>query len=296
MYVVSPWSRGGWVNSQVFDHSSVIRLLEQRFGVHEPNISPWRRAVCGDLTSAFDFARPNRSVARVALPATAAQADRAKAVPKRLPAMAPAEPHAPIQTSGVRRSRALPYALEVRDAIGDGGVALRFENSGSAGAVFHVYDRHRLDRAPRRYTVEPGAVLTGEWEAGDYDLWVLGPNGFHRHFAGSTAAGAPQVSVRSDPARPAISLTLHNTGPARTLEVRPMAYATALAARTAALARGATTVLRWPLGETSGWYDLAVRMAGDEHFLRRFAGRIETGRDSLTDPAMHGEAILRLPV
>ena len=56
MYVVSPWSRGGWVNSQVFDHSSVIRFLETRFGFHEPNISPWRRAVCGDLTSAFDFA------------------------------------------------------------------------------------------------------------------------------------------------------------------------------------------------------------------------------------------------
>src|SRR6185503_15137096 len=55
MLVVSPWSKGGFVNSQVFDHTSVIRFLEQRFGVQEPNISPWRRAVCGDLTSAFDF-------------------------------------------------------------------------------------------------------------------------------------------------------------------------------------------------------------------------------------------------
>ncbi|OSC54938.1 hypothetical protein B5180_40510, partial [Streptomyces sp. BF-3] len=40
-----------------FDHTSVLRFMEQRFGVREPNISPWRRAVCGDLTSAFDFAR-----------------------------------------------------------------------------------------------------------------------------------------------------------------------------------------------------------------------------------------------
>ena len=51
MIVISPWSRGGWTNSQVFDHTSVIRFLERRFGVFEPNISPWRRAVCGDLTS-----------------------------------------------------------------------------------------------------------------------------------------------------------------------------------------------------------------------------------------------------
>jgi phospholipase C len=44
MYVISPWSKGGWVSSEVFDHTSVIRFLERRFGVAEPNISGWRRA------------------------------------------------------------------------------------------------------------------------------------------------------------------------------------------------------------------------------------------------------------
>ncbi|NEB65950.1 phospholipase C, phosphocholine-specific, partial [Streptomyces fulvissimus] len=44
MLVVSPWSTGGYVCSEVFDHTSVLRFMEQRFGVHEPNISPWRRA------------------------------------------------------------------------------------------------------------------------------------------------------------------------------------------------------------------------------------------------------------
>ncbi|HMA50542.1 MAG TPA: phospholipase C, phosphocholine-specific, partial [Magnetospirillaceae bacterium] len=57
--IVSPWTKGGWVNSEVFDHTSVIRFLEARFGVKEPNITPWRRAVTGDLTSAFDFAKPD---------------------------------------------------------------------------------------------------------------------------------------------------------------------------------------------------------------------------------------------
>jgi phospholipase C len=59
LYVISPWSRGGWVNSQVFDHTSVLRFLEARFGVKEPNISPFRRAVCGDLLSTFNFKTPN---------------------------------------------------------------------------------------------------------------------------------------------------------------------------------------------------------------------------------------------
>jgi phospholipase C len=53
--IVSPWTAGGFVCSEVFDHSSLIRFIEARFGVHEPNISAWRRQTCGDLTSAFRF-------------------------------------------------------------------------------------------------------------------------------------------------------------------------------------------------------------------------------------------------
>ncbi|MCK3838891.1 hypothetical protein E4P01_13240 [Pseudomonas sp. NCIMB 10586] len=56
---ISPWSRGGKVSAEVFDHTSVLQFLEKRFGVIEENISPWRRAVCGDLTSLFDFSREN---------------------------------------------------------------------------------------------------------------------------------------------------------------------------------------------------------------------------------------------
>jgi phospholipase C len=57
--IVSPWTAGGFVCSDVFDHGSLIRFIEARFGVFEPNISAWRRQTCGDLTSAFRFgARP----------------------------------------------------------------------------------------------------------------------------------------------------------------------------------------------------------------------------------------------
>jgi phospholipase C len=60
--VVSPFARGGLVCSDVFDHTSLLRLLEARFGAEVPNLTAWRRDTVGDLTSAFNFARPDASV------------------------------------------------------------------------------------------------------------------------------------------------------------------------------------------------------------------------------------------
>ena len=61
--VVSPWSRGGLISSKVFDHTSVLRMLETRFGVRVPNLTKWRRGAVNDLTEAFNFAaRPDFSV------------------------------------------------------------------------------------------------------------------------------------------------------------------------------------------------------------------------------------------
>jgi phospholipase C len=61
MIVVSPFSRGGFLCSDAFDHTSILRFLETRFGVEVPNLSQWRREVTGDLTSAFNFRRPDTS-------------------------------------------------------------------------------------------------------------------------------------------------------------------------------------------------------------------------------------------
>ena len=58
--VVSPFSRGGYVVGETFDHTSTLRLLEARFGVEVPYLSRWRRDTCGDLTAALDFAAPPR--------------------------------------------------------------------------------------------------------------------------------------------------------------------------------------------------------------------------------------------
>jgi phospholipase C len=62
MLVISPFSRGGFVSSDLFDHTSVLRFLETRFGAEVPNLSAWRRATVGDMTTAFNFTKPDTSV------------------------------------------------------------------------------------------------------------------------------------------------------------------------------------------------------------------------------------------
>ena len=55
LLIISPFSRGGFVSSDLFDHTSVLRFLETLFGAEVPNLSAWRRSAVGDLTSAFNF-------------------------------------------------------------------------------------------------------------------------------------------------------------------------------------------------------------------------------------------------
>jgi phospholipase C len=261
----------------------------------EPNISPWRRAVCGDLTTCFDFHRPSRRK-QPPLPQTAALAARAKALPKRTTPATPAAPEPPVQAAGVRPSRALPYELDARIEMLPASVAVSFVNTGPAAAVFHVYDLHDLAALPRRYTVEGGLSLEGNWprRADGHDLWVLGPNGFHRRFRAGAGAG-PSVAVGYDRAQMRLTLTLGNG--ATTLmpaAVTPKAYQAAHASWPALLQPGASETHAWSLERTGGWYDLAVTAPNVPGWLVRLAGRLETGRDSITDPAMHGEAVMVL--
>lgn len=306
MLVISPWSRGGWVNSQVFDHTSVIRFMEQRFGVMEPNISAWRRAVCGDLTSTLDFARPNHAPLPT-LPATAALAQRARAMTERTLPVAPTHSSMPAQGATTRPSRALPYQLQVKaECRPDAAeLALVFINSGSAGAVFHVYDHLKLDQIPRRYTVASGQQLTGVWsgsgQAEAYDLWLLGPNGFHRHFSGSlrrnagAAPALPELEVEYSPAGTDLHLRLCNRGArACTFELQANAYADSRVRRYRVSANGEAQV-NWPLGKSAGWYDLSLRVAQHPGFVRRLAGRVETGAPSISDPAMRSSPAKERP-
>ncbi|GAB6850529.1 phosphocholine-specific phospholipase C [Paraburkholderia kururiensis] len=298
MFVVSPWSTGGWVNSEVFDHTSVLRFLEQRFGVQEPNISAWRRAVCGDLTSAFNFRNPNASPA-TSLPApskaTADAQNTQQSLLGAVPVPVASAQQMPTQPQGTRPSRALPYELHTsaNADVAGGLLWLTFSNTGTAGAVFHVYDRLHLDRAPRRYTVEAGKQISDAWkavadDAGNYDLWVLAPNGFLREFRGNVAkaASGPAAEIRVcyDPANDAVYLTIMNVGNATSqVTVASNAYRTD-GPWTYAVPAGMQVEPYWTLAASSGWYDFTL--TAENGLARRYAGRVETGKDSITDPAM----------
>ena len=62
MIIASPWTRGGYVDSNTYNHTSMLQFLETWTGVRARNITGWRRSVAGDLTAAFDFARPDFSI------------------------------------------------------------------------------------------------------------------------------------------------------------------------------------------------------------------------------------------
>ncbi|MGE6333526.1 phosphocholine-specific phospholipase C [Stenotrophomonas sp. NPDC077659] len=290
LYVISPWSRGGWVDSQVYDHTSVLRLIERRFGVAAPDISPWRRAVCGDLTNAFDFAqRDTRPFVR-GLPDVSATAARAAALPGRTVPALPAGLLAAHQEAGTRPSRALPYRPQVQVAtLAADGVTLQLACEGAA-SVLHVYDRLRLNDLPRRYTVAPGARLQDQWALdaqGHYDLWLLGPNGFHRHFRG--ASGATALEAHVERTGDSVQLQLRNLGTtAQTIRVHAGAYHGHMPEKTLSLAAGAKTTLRWDAAPTAGWYDIRVR-AGETEL--RLAGRAENGLPGTSDPAMGGQPL-----
>src|ERR1700721_2433278 len=104
MLIISPFSRGGFVSSDVFDHTSVLRFLETRFGAEVPNLSAWRRATVGDLTSALNLKATDQSIPNLqsTLPAIAqaiqqCAANLAGTTPYTVPSPQPVPP----QESGV---------------------------------------------------------------------------------------------------------------------------------------------------------------------------------------------------
>ncbi len=285
LYVISPWSKGGHVASEVFDHTSVLRFLEARFGIHEPNISAWRRAVCGDLTSCFDFAAPDTTRFMATLPATAALSDRASHLEEIRPPL-PDHAAAPVQETGLRRRRATPYQLDARLA----GPALVFANhSAERAAVFHVYDVKRLDEVPARYTVGAGQELAHPLPASGEaaDLFVLGPNGFHRRLTGR--GDVFSVSVEGGGHAPA-SLRVENlTSTPQSIAMTDRAYGAP--ASTIRLAGGEARSIRLDLARSHGWYDRHFAAGGQAW---RVAGHVETGKASYSDPAAGGPGPLRL--
>ncbi|MET9413991.1 phosphocholine-specific phospholipase C [Streptomyces klenkii] len=287
MLVVSPWSTGGFVCSEVFDHTSVIRFMEQRFGVREPNISPWRRAICGDLTSAFDFGL--RDPHPASLPDTAAYEppDR-KRHPDYVP-KPPAAPALPAQEKGSRPTRPLPYAPLVDGSAtpSTGRFTLTFGGGDKAGVCFTVTSGNRTD-GPWTYTAGAGRQLSDTWNTayskGTYDLSVFGPNGFLRTFRGPGKAAGPEVTARHNAGTGGLTLTMTNAGAKACKLTVTDAYSGEKQAFQ--VPAGGRLVHAVDLRRSKRWYDLTVVSDTDGTYLRRFAGHVETGGTGVSDPAI----------
>ncbi|GBQ13951.1 phosphocholine-specific phospholipase C [Swaminathania salitolerans] len=268
--MISPWSKGGWVNSQVFDHSSVIRFLEERFGVPCPEITPWRRAVCGDLTSAFDFSRKD-PVWTTILPNTDAYLYQTRLSCQHPPPVLPERGSLPEQEEGQRPARALPYRLSVRSDASDAR-RLLLSNEGAQGAVLRIRQtglpsRHvtLLPAETREFVCHENAPVT-----------IYGPNGFY-HFQ---HAQADLVSrIQSDDNR--LTLTL--------LDLRSTARALSVfdhyARTTTPLTSddGKSLVFSVALAPNDRWYHLDIVEEGKGCMLS-VAGHVENGEPSRSDP------------
>lgn len=318
LLIASPWSRGGWVNSQVFDHTSSLqfleKFLEKKTGkrIMEPNISSWRRAVCGDLGSVF---RPYDNstihtpafIARDAFLESIHQA-KFRALPAAYKELTHNDisqiNHHPLsspfmarQEAGTRPSCALPYELYA-DALIDparGTIQLTMKAGNrqfgeqSAGSPFTVYALGAYKGEKGRswsYAAAAGEHVRDKWtiddfEGGRYHVRVYGPNGFFREFRGQRSDPAMQVlctyeggtlKVKIDPTRNHQVIITDNVykkgGPTKMLDVTGKESASI------------------KTDQHGGWYDFSIRLSGNDSFEMRYAGRVETGKASTSDPAM----------
>ena len=328
LLIASPWSRGGNVCSQVFDHTSVLQFLEKlvthKTGkpIEETNISRWRRAVCGDLTSAFQASHEDQGGVKAYLSRNAFIEEIHRAKFKDLPSgyhllaeeeieqirLDPrASPLLARQEPGVRPSCALPYHLSVEGSLNNkrSHFTIAFHaqkdafGSRSAGAPFVVYAMAGNDKMTvRNYAVEAGERLVDSWdlkafESGRYHLRAYGPNGFFREFQGGI--DDPPVDINFEYARISatdaalsgnveIRCANHGASASNMVEVHDNAYKADKLIHILS-PRGQKTLII-DTHTSFGWYDFSIRIAGHERFEKRYAGRVETGKAGFTDPAM----------
>ncbi len=272
--LVSPWTRGGYVASEVFDHTSTIKFLEtwaKYLGkpFTNPNITAWRRSIAGDLTSAIDFAHPR--------PGPAVIADPVNGTP-------------PPMTADRMKHRGLsfhPHATLTEDrSAGTVTASMTLAGGPDGKAVsLQVFPDAHQDFSNTPYTVSASNPRQYTWDAqqsdGTYAFSIYGPDGFLRSFAGQVVPAAAQKNIgipRVDVhlvggAHGEVRLTLHNDG---TQAVRYSLTANDYlgGSRTRTVAAGRSTVVTWPTHE--GYYDVIITADSGTGWTQRYAGRVAT--------------------
>ncbi|WP_341840456.1 phosphocholine-specific phospholipase C [Chitinophaga caseinilytica] len=310
LVIASPWSRGGFVNSQVFDHTSNIQFLEKWLEHRHKkpmtceNITNWRRAVCGDLTSVF---RPYngekipapKSIEREAFVETIHNA-KFKAAPANFTVLKgevkDPQKHLPLQEKGTRPACAIPYELYAKLVpSADGSVQLALEAGNkrfgkkSAGGAFNVYGKDMYNRS---YAVTPGGKVEDVWKGdlfpgGDIDITVYGPNGFLRGFRGQAGKLPHGFTFEQQPSKGnELFFSWHNAGKKDVKLQMKDAYGQA-DKKVITVKPGSRTTLVMPLLKAQGWYDVTVSVNGTAAEYR-FAGHLETGKSTISDPIMGG--------
>lgn len=320
MIIASPWSRGGAVCSQVFDHTSVLQFMEKflshKLGkmVHETNINPWRRTVCGDLTSAFRSADASPTKLKPIDHNQFVQAihqAKFKELPGGYHALSETELRElqlssagsswmPKQEKGSRPSCPLPYELCVSGDLAPtrDKIILKFAAKNhvfkdkAAGGAFTAYVFTQGNQFYcRNYAVVPGDAVEDYWnlsdfEQGIYRIRVYGPNGYFWSFMGN--ANDPQVSMQIMTAQPThdtkhVEIVLNsqaNLG----LTTNAVDNAYGHARMSKLLSAGTRESILFPTENSHRWYDVSLAVQGSAPFERRFAGRVENGSWGQTDP------------
>jgi phospholipase C len=283
---VSPWSTGGYVCSETFDHTSLIRFIEARYGVSEPNITPWRRAVFGDLTSAFDFESASDTVPP--LPSVAAyKPQQLIRHPDYIP-QPPAVGAVPAQEPGVRPSRQLGYQLAIDFAAAASTLDLSIRNPGTLGVSLQARSL-TVSGAPYSYTVGAGDNLTVQVpNPGTYDLSLHGPNGFFRHFAGSPQTVITVQETTHDRAgRVKLRITANVPSSGRRRHRHPVIVNVADAyGGTYTVEGNGEAEIVVQTRNAGGWYDLALTSPADASFSYQLAGRLESRGPLTSDPQL----------
>jgi phospholipase C len=289
MTVISPWSTGGKVCSEVFDHTSPIRFVEQWLGVTCPNISAWRRQVCGDLLSAFTFSAGPVAFPTT-LPATAPLVAAANSE-QSLPAVkAPASNTVlPTPERGDRPACPIGYVFNTTSWTDTSTNEIWFKtvSAGSIGGGFTAYTVNFRTYQGWTYTCPAGGTISDFFSAktfggGPYDIDLHGPDGYLRGFQGNvltwtdSTKAHPEAAVVDNGDGATLALTLTNQGsvPAVFTIGANVAYlATGGTATQVSVAAGgtATATLR---ATTAGRYDITVTANVGDGFARRFAGRL----------------------
>jgi phospholipase C len=281
MLICSPWTRGGYVDSNVYDHTSMLQFLATWTGVKPANVTPWRASVTGDLTTAFDFKHPDFTI-----PGNIPTLDQTWALTQLTGGSTtpPAEgdQKMPAQEPGTRPHRPTNYQLHADVTVNrtTSQVTAALTNTGKVGVSFAVYPDEYLAFGATPVTVPPSSAGSYAWDAaltaGKYSFSVYGPDGFLTSFAGAVVPAdlktGPVPAVSTALRASALELTLANQGSGTiTYTVTPNEYAGST--KTAAAKPGSPKTISWPTDQY-GYYDVVITTNTADGFRRRYAGRI----------------------